>query len=134
MAFDDVIASIGNELGMDMAVKDGVAEFAIAPEDGGERVVVSASAMDDGVSVELCADLGEMPSEGASELMLRMLEANHLFASTGGATLSVDGGRVKLERYVGIAEFERGEGLSIVASFIETAKAWSDIVVHSAES
>jgi len=128
MAFEDAMATLGKELGVDLSVEDGAAWFLATPEDGGRQIEVSISVMDDGDSVALCADLGEMPSEGASELMLRMLEANHLFSSTGGATLSVDDGRVKLERYVGLVNFERGEGANIIAPFLNTAKIWADIV------
>ena len=128
MAFEDAIASLGKELGIDLTVEDGVARFTATPESGSKQVSVSISEMDDGVSALLCADLGEMPSEGANELMLRMLEANHLFASTGGATLSVDDGSVKLERYVGLVELQRGEGARVVAPFVEVAREWLGIV------
>ena len=127
MAFEDAIASLAEGLGQDFAMEGGVARFAATPEDGGQVEVV-VSAMDDGESALLCADLGEMPSEGGDELMLSMLEANHLFASTGGATLSVDGGRVKLERYVGLAELQRGAGAGIFASFARAALEWRVVV------
>ena len=134
MVFEDAIASLGKGLGADLSVEDGVAEFTAAPEDGGEQVEISISEMDDGVSALLCADLGEMPSEGTNELMLRMLEANHLFDSTGGATLSVDDGRVKLERYVGLVELQRGDGAGVVAAFVGVAREWRGIVADAARS
>ena len=118
---------------MDLAVEDGVAEFVATPEGGGERIEVSISAMDDGEYAELCADLGEMPSEGAEKLMLRMLEANHLFDATGGATLSVEDGRAKLERYVGIVALQRGDGAKIVTAFVETARTWQGLVAGDDE-
>jgi len=130
MAFEDAIASLGKELGIDLSVEDGAAEFVATPEDGGRQVAVSISVMDDGESVALCADLGEMPSEGAGELMLRMLEANHMFGSTGGATLSVDAGRVKLERHFGLVNLERGEGANIIVPFLDKASFWADVVAH----
>lgn len=127
MTFEDAIASFAEDIGQDLDIEDGVAKFAATAEDG-VQVEVTVSAMDDGESALLCADLGEMPSEGGNELMLSMLEANHLFASTGGATLSVDGGRVKLERYVGLAELQRGEGAGIFASFARAAQEWRGVV------
>jgi len=86
MAFEDAIASLGRDLGIDLVVEDGVAEFVAASADGGEQIEVTISVLDDGVSALLCADLGEMPAKGSDRLMLRMLEANHLFGATGGAT------------------------------------------------
>ena len=88
MEFEDAIAVLGKDLGIDLVVEDGVAEFVATSKDGDEPVEVAISAMDDGESAVLSADLGEMPTEGADELMLRMLEANHLFDATGGASLS----------------------------------------------
>ena len=133
MAFEDAIASLGKDLGIDLVVDDGVTAFVATPEDGGDRIEVSISAMDDGERAALCADLGEMPSEGADALMLRMLEANHLFDATGGATLSVEDGRAKLERCVGIVALQRGDGEKIVTTFIETARTWHGLVVGDDE-
>ena len=127
MTFENIIASLAKELGLDMSAEDGTASFRVQTESG-RQVEVSIFTMDDGESVELCAELGEVPSEGAGDLMLRMLEANHLFSSTGGATLSVDEGHIKLERYAGIVEFERGDGTKIASRFLDTAKMWADIV------
>jgi hypothetical protein len=132
MEFDDVIASLRGEFGAEGAAEGGAVVFAVAPEGGGP-VEVSVSEMDDGASVLLCADVGEMPS-GGGELMLRMLEANHLFASTGGATLSVDGGRVKLERYVGLAEFDRRDAAAVVEPFAAVAQEWRGVVAAEARS
>ncbi|MBE6382627.1 MAG: type III secretion system chaperone [Lentisphaerae bacterium] len=133
MAFEDAIASLGRDLGIDLVVEDGVAEFVAASADGGEQIEVTISVLDDGVSALLCADLGEMPAKGSDRLMLRMLEANHLFGATGGATLSVEEGRAKLERYVGIVAFQRGDGARIVKPFLEMARKWRSLVAGEDE-
>jgi hypothetical protein len=131
--FEDAIAVLGKDLGIDLVVEDGVAEFVATSQDGDEPVEVSISAMDDGESAVLSADLGEMPSEGADELMLRMLEANHLFDATGGASLSVEDDRAKLERYVNLVAFQREEGANIVPLFVEMARTWRGIVAGDDE-
>jgi len=131
--FEDAIAVLGKDLGIDLVVEDGVAEFVATSQDGDEPVEVSISAMDDGESAVLSADLGEMPSEGADELMLRMLEANHLFDATGGASLSVEDDRAKLERYVNLVAFQREEGANIVPLFVEMARTWRGIVADDDE-
>lgn len=125
MEFEDAIAALGKDLGIDLLVEDGVAGFVATSQDGDEPLEVSISAMDDGESAVLSADLGELPATDADELMLRMLEANHLFESTGGATLSVEDGHAKLERSVGIVTLQRGgNGTGIVRPFVETARTW----------
>ena len=133
MGFEDAVASLGRDLGIDLAVEDGVAEFVAASADGGEQIDVTISELDDGVSAALCADLGEMPAKGADGLMLRMLEANHLFGATGGASLSVEDGRAKLERYVGIAALQRGDSARIVPPFVATARTWRRLIAGEEE-
>ena len=128
MEFEDAIAALGKDLGIDLVVEDGVAGFVATSKDGDEPVEVSISAMDDGESAVLSADLGEMPSEGADGLMLRMLEANHLFDATGGSSLSVEDDRAKLERSVNIVAIQRGDGAKIVPLFVEMARTWRGIV------
>ena len=133
MAFEDVIASLGRDHRIDLVAEDGVAGFVATSEDGSERIEVSISAMDDGESVVLCADLGEIPTKDADRLMLRMLEANHLFDATGGATLSVEDGRAKLERYVGIVALQRGDSARIVSPFVAMARTWRRLIAGDGE-
>lgn len=128
MEFEDAIAALGKDLGIDLLVEDGVAGFVATSQDGDEPLEVSISAMDDGESAVLSADLGELPATDADELMLRMLEANHLFESTGGATLSLEDGHAKLERYVNLVALQRGDGAKIVPLFVERARTWRGIV------
>ena len=133
MEFEDAIAALGKNLGIDLAVEDGVVAFVATSKDDDEPVEISISAMDDGESAVLCADLGEMPSASADELMLRMLEANHLFDATGGSSLSVEDDRAKLERHVNLVAFQRGDGAKIVPLFVEMARTWRGIVAGDDE-
>jgi hypothetical protein len=59
-----------------------------------------------------------------------MLEANHLFGGTGGASLSVEGTRAKLERRFSLAELGRGEGGSVLVPFFATVREWRDAVAQ----
>ena len=72
----------------------------------------------------MSADLGKLPSDDIEALASRMLEANHLFAGTGGAALAVDGDRVLLERRVRIDALARGEGANVMYPFVDSALAW----------
>jgi len=121
--------SLGRELGVPLVVEDGAASFEAQPGgEGGTTVDVTITAMDDGAFADMTADLGELPAEGAESLMLRMLEANHLFAGTGGASLSVEDGRAKLERRVRLCDLGRGEGANVVLPFVATAGTWAELV------
>ena len=127
MTFEDAIRSLGAEFGADLEPEDGVASFAIAG-DGGDSVDVIVREAEDHESADISADLGELPAAGGDALLLEMLEANHLFGGTGGASLSVDGTRAKLERRVPLTELGRGEGSRVLAPFLATAGRWRGII------
>ncbi len=125
MTFEDTIKSLGAEFGAELQIEDGVAAFTANDDDGEGIDVVLRSGGDDEYA-DISTEVGELPSEGADEIMLKMLEANHLFGGTGGATLSVEGNRAKLERRVPLTELGRGEGAPILAQFITTARKWRE--------
>ena len=127
MTFEDAIRSLGAEFGADLEPEDGVASFAIAG-DSGDSVDIVVREAEDHESADISADLGELPAAGGEALLLEMLEANHLFGRTGGAALSVEGSRAKLERRVPLTDLGRGEGSRILAPFLETAGRWRGIV------
>ena len=61
---------------------------------------------------------------GGEEALLKLLEANHMFSGTTGASFCVDGGRVKLERLVSLATFWREGGRSILMSLFKSVCDW----------
>ena len=80
--------------------------------------------------VALTAELGSLP-EGAEAALREMLEANHAFQGTGGATLGLEadqeadggnGARVRLSRFAWPEDEE--EFLVTLASFAATAGEW----------
>ena len=127
MTFEDAIRSLGAEFGVDLEPEDGAVSFAIAGDDGDSVDIVVREA-EDRESADISADLGELPAAGSEALLLEMLEANHLFGRTGGAALSVDGTRAKLERRVPLTELGRGEGSRVLAPFLATAGRWRGII------
>ena len=126
MTFEETMESLGAELGVPLSVEDGKACFEAVPAGGGDVIEIDFKELLEGVVAVMSADLGEMPKEGAEALMKDMLEANHLFDGTGGATFSVDDGRIKLERYVRFEDLGRGEGANAVMPFIAKARRWAD--------
>ena len=122
MTFEDALASLGKELGLPLEIENGKAGFeASFGDDGEEPVSVEISADGDDDFVVVSADLGELPSDDIESLATRMLEANHLFAGTGGSSLSMDGDRALLERRVRLDVFSRGEGANVIYPFIASA-------------
>ncbi len=125
MTFEDAIKSLGAEFGAELKIADGVAAFT-AFDDGGEGMDVVLRQVENQECADVSADLGELPPEGAEDLMMRMLEANHMFGGTGGASLSIEGDRAQLERRVSLAELGRGEGAFVLAPFLATAREWRE--------
>ena len=125
MTFEDAMASLGDELGLPLEIEDGKAGFVASFDDDGEEPV-SVEISDDGDEgyAVVSADLGKLPSDDIEAFATRMLEANHLFAGTGGAALAVDGDRVLLERRVRIDALARGEGANVMYPFVDSALAW----------
>ena len=124
MTFEEVMESLGGELGLPLVPEDGAVAF--EAERGGDAMSVTIS--DAGEFAELSADLGELPLDGREEILFRMLEANHLFEDTGGASLSAGDGRANLERRVPLFTLGRGDGVRIVAPFLETAWKWRGVI------
>ena len=127
MTFEDAIRSLGAEFGVDLEPEDGAVSFAIAGDDGDSVDIVVREA-EDRESADISADLGELPAAGGEALLLEMLEANHFFGRTGGAALSVEGSRAKLERRVPLTDLGRGEGSRVLAPFLATAGRWRGII------
>jgi len=124
MTFEEAMESLGGELGLPLVPENGAVAFE-AERDGDAMSVTIADA---GEFAEFSADLGELPAEGREETLFGMLEANHLFEETGGASLSAGDGRANLERRVPLFTLGRGEGVRIVAPFLETAWKWRGII------
>ena len=79
----------------------------------------------------LLADVGEPPPERLERLYKMLLEANHLFTATAGATLSLDpeSGHVVLCRAVRCMAVGVEEFVSVVEQFVNTLEMWTSTVV-----
>ena len=89
-------------------------KMSLAPENGGAYTV--------------SADLGPLPEDGADALVGEMLEANHAFQGTAGATLSVDPGtgHVFLRRRVWPDDSDEDSILPEIAVFADKAREWRE--------
>jgi len=122
--------SLGAELGVPLSVENGKASFEAAYAGGDKSMDIDIEEYKEFELAFMTADLGEIPKENGEALMMEMLQANHLFGGTRGATFSVDGGRAKLERYVLISDLGRGEGAKVIMPFLATARHWAEIVAR----
>ena len=125
MSFEDTIAALGAEFGVPLSAEGGTASFELSAEGGGfEPVAVTLTYEPEDEMMLVSADVGEVDAEGGDEPLLRMLEANHVFAGTMGASFSMDGARARLERRIRLDAFWREGGSGILMSLFRTVQDW----------
>ena len=134
MSFEDAIAALGEEFGVELSAEDGrTAGFEVSSDDGDfEPVDFTFTYEPDGEMLLISADAGAVDLEGGDEPLLKMLEANHMYSGTEGASFCLDGSRAKLERLISLEAFWREGGKSILMSLFRSVQAWREKPTDSA--
>ncbi len=80
-------------------------------------------------SLLLFSSLGKLPDQGREELCLKLLEANHFFSGTAGATLSAhrSTGLVGLHQVVPMQILDEARFLQILEAYMNTAEQWAKV-------
>jgi len=127
MSFEDAIAALGEEFGVELSAEDGTASFEVS-SDGGDFEPVNFTIVyePEDEMLLVSADAGAVNLEGGDEPLLKMLEANHMFSGTEGASFSLDDGRAKLERLISLDAFWREGGKSILMALFRSVQAWRE--------
>ncbi len=122
---DELIKSFGSSLGMDLE-PDGSGSCSFSAD----GFTVTLTSLQETDSIALTADLGAPPPEKLENLYRFMLEANHLFQGTGGATLSISGenGHIFLCSMFSCAGADGESFARAVQRFANTCEAWTKIV------
>ena len=127
MTFEDAIAALGEEFGVELSAEDGAVGFEVSSDGGDfEPVDFTFTYEPEGEMLLISADAGAVDLEGGDEPLLKMLEANHMYSGTEGASFSLDGGRAKLERLISLVAFCREGGKSILMSLFRSVQAWRE--------
>ena len=125
MSFEDAIAALGAEFGVALSGEDGTASFEVAPEGGDfEPVNFTLTYEPEDEMLLVSADVGEVDLQGGDEPLLKMLEANHMFSGTLGASFCVDDGYAKLQRRIRLDTFWREGGKAILMSLFKAVQDW----------
>ena len=125
MSFEDAIAALGAEFGVALSGEGGTVSFEVAPEDGGfEPVNFTLTYEPEDEMMLVSADVGTVDPESGDEPLLRMLEANHMFSGTMGASFCIDDGHAKLQRRIRLDTFWREGGKGILLSFFKAVQDW----------
>lgn len=109
----------------------------LSPDDAGaialvvDEMPLTIQHLDGLNQIALIGEIGEPPpAEHLERLYRAMLSANHLFAGTGGATISVDpeSSKVMLCRVLELALLD-GEAFStVLEGFLNTLETWRQLV------
>ena len=83
-------------------------------------------------AITFVSPVAELPPENPERLYRVLLEANHIFQGTGGATLSVnpDGGFVYLCRQLDSRMLDVNELVDALDGFLNTLEAWRTFIVE----
>ena len=120
MTFEELISGLGSKIGVELTSEDG--ECVINADD----MVVTLMSLPDSDRLAVHGEIGDPPPEGLEQLLSAMLEANHLFAGTAGATISRDHetGRFHLCRQEPLAILDADSLAALVESFVNTLEIW----------
>ena len=116
MTFEELISGLGSKLGVELTSDDGSCVINV------DDMVVTLMSLPDSDRLAVYGEIGDPPPEGLEQLLSAMLEANHLFAGTAGATISRDHetGRFHLCRQEPLAILDADSLAALVESFVNT--------------
>ena len=125
MTFEELISALGERIGVDLAAEDGSCVINV------DDMVVTLMSLPDSDRLAVYGEIGDPPPEGLEQLLSAMLEANHLFAGTAGATISRDHetGRFHLCRHEPLATLDADSLAALVESFVNTLEIWRKAIV-----
>jgi len=128
MRFDELLKAFGEKLGGNMELTPDESGAVALDIDGMPLTILG---LEEVGRVALVGVIGEPPPEEKMERLYRaMLEANHNFAGTAGATLSInpDTGKVSLCRMLPLELMDGEKFFSETEHFVNTLEMWRKLV------
>ncbi len=125
MEATEIIKSFGEKIGIGLELDaDGSCAFEA------DELLISISNLHELDAIALVGDLGEPPPERLDDLYKIMMEANHLFGGTGGATLSLnpETGHFALCRVLQCKALDGDSFFAEAERFVSTLEVWTKIV------
>lgn len=125
MELTDLITALGERIGLKLVLDEaGACTLAV---DGMSVVIQDVSEAD---SVGFWGRIGAPPPEGLERLSVLMLEANHLFQATAGATISRDPESKDffLCRVLDLRCLDAEAFISALERFVNTLESWQRLV------
>jgi len=120
MIFEDLIKGLGERLSIELEIEDDTCMIGV------DDMVITVMNLPEAGSVALVGDIGEPPPQGLERLYRSMLVANHLFAGTGGSTISFndESGKFTLCRIDSASIVDAESFFTILERFVNTLETW----------
>lgn len=128
MTYDELLKSFGEKLGGGLVFEPDEAGAVTLSVDG---MPVTILGLEEVGQVVLTGVVGETPPEDRMERLYKaLLQANHNFAATAGATMSVDPAddRISLCKALPLALADAESFFAEVERFVNTLETWRKIV------
>ena len=125
MRFEEHIEALGREIGVELGVNtEGGCVLSV------DDMTITLQNLPEFESVGFWGEIGEPPPQQLEKLLSVMLEANHMFKGTGGATISRDSetGRFYLCRLLDLRCLDAAAFTSALEKFVNTLEAWIALV------
>ncbi|MBQ7179582.1 MAG: type III secretion system chaperone [Victivallales bacterium] len=126
MNADILVKELGSRIGIELAFDaDGICAFK-----ADDMVIVLHNLND--YEIALVGDIGEPPLDGLESLYRTMLEANHLFGGTGGATISFDAERdsFALVKIFDTRPLDADTFIEAVSKFTSVLEVWTKLTAN----
>lgn len=125
MDCNEIIREFGKKLGIELEL-DNANSCSFQADD----VIVSITALSEINQIVLSGDLGTPPAEQLEHLYKMMLEANHLYSSTFGATLSLnsDNEHFALYKVIPCRALDNETFYKEMESFVSVCVTWEKVI------
>ena len=122
MEIDMLLERFGNDTGLGRLALDAANACTFLVDE----MKVSFLHVPEGGRLLVFAEVGELPEDGRSELLLAALRANYLFRGTSGATIAVrpDSPTLFLNRSLRLDDLSYEEFVQILGDFADTLSEW----------
>ena len=125
MRFEEQIEALGSKIGVPLQVDD-EGSCVLSVDD----MTVTLQSIPESEAAGFWGEIGEPPPQGLEKLLSAMLEANHMFRGTGGATISRDSetGSFFLCRILDLRSLDADAFSMALERFVNTLEAWIGLV------
>lgn len=124
MEFNELINGLGEKLGLDLPIQENACALNV------DDMQITLQALDEVGMLSIYGEIGEPPPQGLEQLLSAMLNANHLFQGTFGATISRDPetGNFFLCRCLSLSDLMIESLMENLEKFVNVLETWRKLL------